>query len=113
VIYTHPEAAAVGLTAGQAREQGYDVVEGKLPMSFSGRYLTETERGRGICKVVLDKRYHTLLGVHIIGAECSEMIYGASAMIEEELRVEEIREIVFPHPTVSEILKDTVATIQL
>jgi len=113
VIYTHPEAAAVGLTAGQAREQGYDVVEGKLPMSFSGRYLTETERGRGICKVVVDKRYHTLLGVHMIGAECSEMMYGASAMIEEELRVEEIREIVFPHPTVSEILKDTVATIQL
>lgn len=108
VIYTHPEVATVGLTAAEAQKKGIAVITGKLPLSYNGRYLAETEGGRGFCTVVVDKEYRTLLGVHIIGHSCSEMIYGAAAMIEDEMRVDEIREIVFPHPTVSEIIKDTI-----
>jgi dihydrolipoamide dehydrogenase len=57
--------------------------------------------------VVVDKKDKTLLGVHLIGGVCSEMIFGAAAMVDNEMRIDEIKEIVFPHPTVSEIIKDT------
>jgi dihydrolipoamide dehydrogenase len=107
VIYTHPEVATVGLTVAEAEKRGLAVVGAKLPLSYSGRYCAENEGGRGMCKVVVDKKYGTLLGVHMIGGLCSEMIFGAAAMVESELRVEDIKEIVFPHPTVSEIIKDT------
>jgi dihydrolipoamide dehydrogenase len=107
VIYTHPEVATVGLTQAEAEKKGIRVKTSKLPLSYSGRYLAETEAGRGICKVVVDAEYGTLLGVHMIGGVCSEMIFGAAAMIEDELRVDDIKHIVFPHPTVSEIIKDT------
>ena len=107
VIYTHPEVATVGLTVDDAEKRGYKVVSAKLPLSYSGRYCVENEGGRGVCKVVIDKQYKTLLGVHMIGGMCSEMIFGAAAMIDNELRVDDIKEIIFPHPTVSEIIKDT------
>jgi dihydrolipoamide dehydrogenase len=113
VIYTHPEVATVGYTQEQASEAGYDAVAMKLSMSYNGRYLAETEAGRGICKVVVDRQYGTLLGVHLIGSACSEMIYGAAAMIEDEMRIKDIRDIVFPHPTVSEIIKDTCMHVKL
>ena len=108
VIYTHPEVATVGMTLDEATKLGHDASCAKLPLSFSGRYLAENEGGRGICKVVIDKKYGTLLGVHMIGGACSEMIFGAAAMIENELRVDDVKDIVFPHPTVSEVIKDAV-----
>jgi len=108
VIYTHPEVAVVGATLEEAAKLGYDATCAKLPLSFNGRYLAENEAGRGICKVVIDKQYGTVLGIHMIGGACSEMIFGAATMIENELRVSDVKEIVFPHPTVSEIIKDTV-----
>ena len=107
VIYTHPEVATVGPTIADAEKRGLAVVGARLPLTYSGRYCAENEGGRGICKIVIDKKYKTLLGVHMIGGLCSEMIFGVAAMVESELRVEDIKEIVFPHPTVGEILKDT------
>lgn len=112
VIYTHPEVATVGLTPADAGKLGRTVVSAKLPLSYSGRYLAENEGGRGICKVVVDSQYKTLLGVHMIGGTCSEMIFGAAAMVESELRVDDIKEIIFPHPTVSEIIKDTLLHVR-
>jgi dihydrolipoamide dehydrogenase len=113
VIYTHPEVAMVGLTEAEAAEAGIATLTAKLPMSYNGRYLAESDGERGICKVVVDKQYGTLLGVHIIGGHCSEMIYGAAALIEDELRVQDIQEIVFPHPTISEIIRDTLMQVKL
>ncbi len=107
VIYTHPEVACVGFTKEQAEEAGFEVSVSKLPMSFSGRYLAETSGERGLCKVVADNKTKTLLGVHMIGSACSEMIYGAAHMIECKSTVDEIKSTVFPHPTVAEIIKDT------
>ena len=107
VIYTHPEVATVGLTLGEAERAGHQAIAEKLPLSYNARYLAENEGGRGMCKVVVDRENGTLLGVHMIGGACSEMIFGAAAMIERELRVSDIKEIVFPHPTVGEIIKDT------
>jgi len=106
VIYTNPEVGSVGETEETAKEKGLDAEIVKLPLSYSGRYLAENEGGDGIIKVLLDKRYGTILGLHMIGSYASEIIYGAAMMIETEMRVEDIRQIVFPHPTVSEVIKE-------
>jgi dihydrolipoamide dehydrogenase len=111
VIYTHPEAAAVGLTKEEAAAQGLLVVEARLPLTFNGRYLAETEGERGTIRVVADAKSKRLLGVHMLGGNCSELIFGAATMIERGLMVEDISKIVFPHPTVSEILRDAIAQL--
>jgi dihydrolipoamide dehydrogenase len=108
VVYTNPEVAAVGLTEDQAKQQGIPVKVGKMPLSANGRYLAEHDGERGQVKVLLHADTGVLLGVHMIGAACSEMIFGAAAMIEAEFRAKEIQEIVFPHPTTSEVIRDTV-----
>ena len=108
VVYTQPEAAGVGLTEAEAEAKGIEVESASLPMRVSGRFLAENgSKAGGICKVITAADTGTLLGVHLLGGVSSEIIYGASAMIEAELRVKDIREVIFPHPTVSEIIKDT------
>ncbi|NMB97503.1 MAG: dihydrolipoyl dehydrogenase, partial [Clostridiaceae bacterium] len=101
VIYTNPEVAGVGETEESAREKGMEVDVANVSMRYSGRYLAENEGGDGICKVLVEKKTRRLVGVHMIGNYASEIIYGAGAMIEMEMRVDDIKEIVFPHPTVS------------
>ncbi len=106
VIYTNPEVGSVGETEETAKENGLDVEIIKLPLSYSGRYLAETEGGDGIIKILVDKKYRIIKGLHMIGSYASEIIYGAAMMIETEMRVEDIRQIVFPHPTVSEVIRE-------
>lgn len=111
VVYTVPEIATVGLGEDEAKKAGIPVKVGKMPMSASGRYLAEHADERGQVKVILHAETGVLLGVHMIGGACSEMIWGAAALIEAEFRAKEIEEIVFPHPTVSELIRDTIFTI--
>jgi len=108
VVYTHPEIAGVGLTESAARAQGVDVEVRRLPMAYAGRFIAENEGKDGFCKVVVGKKYREILGVHLVGGACSEMIWGACGLIEAQLRVQDAQEIVFPHPTVSEIIRETV-----
>lgn len=108
VVYTNPEVAAVGMTEDEAKKRGIPVKTGKMPLTANGRYLAEHDDERGQVKVILHAETGVLIGVHMIGAACSEMIFGAAAMIEMEFRAREIQEIVFPHPTVSEVIRDTV-----
>lgn len=108
VIYTNPEVAGVGLTAKEAKEQGIDFIEKSITMNFSGRYLAENERGDGIIKIIVDKKWNKLIGVHMIGSYASEIIYGADLMIEKEMTIDEIKQLVFPHPTVSEALREAI-----
>jgi dihydrolipoamide dehydrogenase len=108
-VYTLPEAAGCGLTEQDAEKQGRNVLTASMQMRANGRFLAEHgKRAGGLCKVVVDAETQVLLGVHLLGAVSSEMIYGAAAMIEAELRVQDIKEIIFPHPSVSEIIRDTV-----
>ena len=72
--------------------------------------IAENEGKNGLCKIIINEEFSQVAGVHMIGSACSEMIYGASLMIEHELRVNDITDIVFPHPTVSEIIRDTMFT---
>ena len=113
VIYTHPEVACVGLTAEQAASRGIDAVEKSMPLTYNGRYLAETDGERGVIKVVAERRFGTVLGVHMYGGVCSEMIHGAAVMIEAELRVQDVRDIVFAHPTVAEMIKDTIVEMNI
>ena len=105
VIYTDPEIAAVGLTEERARAGGLAARTVKMPLGASGRFLAETDGERGLVKAVLGGR-DELLGMHVIGPYASEMIGAACVMIENEMRASDIREIVFPHPTVGEIMKE-------
>ena len=108
VIYTHPEVGSVGETEETAKAKGLDDECAKITMKFSGRYVAENEGGDGIAKVLVDKKYRNILGVHLIGNYASEIIFGAVTMMEAELCVEDIKEIVFPHPTVCEILREAI-----
>lgn len=108
VIYTNPEVACVGETEESAMEKGIDFDVSKVSMRFSGRYLAENDGGNGICKVLIDKKHEKIIGVHMIGNFSSEIIYGAGLMIESEMRVRDIKELVFPHPTVSEIIREAI-----
>ncbi len=112
VVYTNPEVAVAGLTKEQAEERGLKVTTGKIPMTINARYVAEHPGERGLCKVVVEEGTRRLLGVHMIGGACSEMIFGAAAMLETELREEEIDEIIFPHPTTSEVMKDVFMAVR-
>lgn len=107
-VYSMPEIAGCGMTEKQAKEAGHNVATASLPLLMSGRFLAENgKKGAGSVKVVVDADTKVLLGVHMFGGLCSEMIWGAAAMIEAELRVQDIQEIVFPHPTVGEVIRST------
>ena len=108
VIYTTPEVGCVGETEDSCKQKGIDYEVVNLTMKYSGRYVAETEGGinDGICMMVMDKKYHNIIGVHMIGNYASEIIFGAVFMIESEMRVEELRQMIFPHPTVCEILRE-------
>jgi len=108
VIYTHPEVATVGMTEEEAVAAGVDFEVKKLSMRFSGRFIAENEGADGLCKVLIHKKHRNVLGVHMIGNGSSEAVWGAALMIEQELRVKDAKEIIFPHPTVSEIIRETI-----
>ena len=110
VVYTNPEVAGVGETEESAKTKGIAYNVAKLPMTYSGRFVAENERGSGLCKILTGKRHGEIIGVHMLGNPCSEMIYGACTAIEQEMTVKEMQEVVFPHPTVSEIIKETLFT---
>ena len=106
VIYTNPETAAVGETVASAEEKGYECEAIKVSMRYSGRYLAENEGGDGICKIIIDKDSKQILGVHMIANYSSEIIYGAGMLIQNKTKVEDMEKIVFPHPTVAEIIRE-------
>ena len=112
IVYTNPEVASVGLTEEQAKKEGIEYKIAKLPMAFAGRFVAENEGGAGICKVLTGAKHGEILGVHILGNPCSEIIFGACMAIEQEMTLKEMEEIVFPHPTVSEIIKEAVFSIE-
>jgi dihydrolipoamide dehydrogenase len=113
VVYTNPEVAGVGLTEEAAQKAGIPYRIAKLPMSYAGRFVAENEGGSGLCKVLVGERYGEVLGVHMLGNPSSEIIYGACLAIEQEMTLREMQEVIFPHPTVSEIFKETLSNITI
>ncbi len=111
IVYTNPEVATVGLTEEQAQNKGIEYIVAKLPMTYSGRFVAENEGATGLCKVLFSPQ-RKILGVHMLGNPCSEMIHGACMAIEQGMTIEALQKVVFPHPTVSEIFKETLFAIK-
>lgn len=111
VIYTTPEVASVGETKDSAEKKGLHVREVKVPMMYSGRYVAETMNGDGFCKLIYDLDRKCLVGVQLIGNYASEIIYGAAMMLETQMPVSQLKKLVFPHPTVCEIIREALFKI--
>lgn len=103
--YCDPEVASVGLTEAKAKESGYDVKIGKFPFSASGkaRILGETD---GFVKIVAEKKYDEVLGVHIIGPHATELLAECVVAMALETTADELGRIIHAHPTVSEAVME-------
>jgi dihydrolipoamide dehydrogenase len=99
--FTHPEVASVGLTEAKAREAGHDVVVGKFPWAALGRAQTYGNTD-GLTKIVADKKYGEILGVHIIGPSASDLIPEAVLAIQLEATLEDLANSIHAHPTLGE-----------
>ena len=108
VIYTNPEMGFVGETEETCKEKGIEYRKVTLPMSYSGRYLAENEGGEGKIKLLVDPVHNRILGCHLIGSYASEIILSVGIMVETEMRIDDIKEIIFPHPTVGEVIREAI-----
>lgn len=106
VVYTNPEIAGAGKTEDELQAEGIPYIVKKLPMAFSGRFVAENEQGNGLCKLILAED-GTVIGAHMLGNPASELIVIAGIAIEKGMKAEELASIVFPHPTVGEIIKES------
>ena len=105
VVYTNPEVACVGLTEEQATAAGIGYRLHKLPMTYAGRFVAENEGQTGLFKALVSPD-GKILGVHMLGNSSSEFVCAACMAITNGLTVEQLQRTVFPHPTVSEMLKE-------
>jgi dihydrolipoamide dehydrogenase len=105
VTFCHPEIGSVGLTEAKAREQGYDVKVGKFPFTANSRASIVGEH-EGFIKIVSEKEYGEVLGVHIIGPQATELIAEAVTAMELEATVEDLMWTIHAHPTLAEAMLD-------
>jgi dihydrolipoamide dehydrogenase len=105
--YCNPQIASVGLTEAKAKEGGREIRVGRFPFVGNGKAIALGE-DQGLVKVVFDKKTGQLLGAHMIGAEVTELIQGYVVAMNLETTEEELMHTVFPHPTLSEMMKEAV-----
>jgi len=106
VIYTAPECASVGETEETAGARDVEYLKASVPMVLSGRFLAENTSLEGMCKVLIEKDSRRVIGAHILGSYASEMIVAAGVMIEMQMTAEDAKEVVYPHPTVCEVIRE-------
>jgi dihydrolipoamide dehydrogenase len=105
--YCQPQVASVGLTEAKAKEGGREIRVGRFPFVGNGKAIALGE-DQGLVKVVFDKKTGQLLGAHMVGAEVTELIQGYVVAMNLETTDEELMHTVFPHPTLSEMMKEAV-----
>ncbi|RTL54570.1 MAG: dihydrolipoyl dehydrogenase [Bradyrhizobiaceae bacterium] len=105
--YCHPQVASVGLTEAKAKEAGKEIRVGRFPFVGNGKAIAQGE-DQGMVKVIFDKKTGQLLGAHMVGAEVVEMIQGFVVAMNLETTEEELFHTIFPHPTISETMKEAV-----
>jgi dihydrolipoamide dehydrogenase len=108
--YCHPEVGSVGLTEPAARERGLDVAVGKFPFTAIGKAKILNDTG-GFVKIVTDKKYDEVVGVHIIGPHATELIAEATAAINLEATAESLFQAVHAHPTLSEAMGEAAMSV--
>ncbi|OJF90032.1 dihydrolipoyl dehydrogenase [Pararhizobium antarcticum] len=105
--YCNPQVASVGLTEAKAKEQGRDIRVGRFPFVANGKAIALGE-DQGMVKTIFDKKTGELLGAHLVGAEVTELIQGFVIAMNLETTEEDLMHTIFPHPTISETLKESV-----
>ncbi len=105
--YCHPQIASVGLTEAKAKEAGKDIRVGRFPFVGNGKAIAQGE-DQGMVKVIFDKKTGQLLGAHMVGHEVTELIQGFVVAMNLETTEEELFHTIFPHPTISETMKEAV-----
>jgi dihydrolipoamide dehydrogenase len=105
--YCNPQIASVGLTEKAAKEKGYDIRVGKFPFIGNGKAIALGEPD-GMTKTIFDRKTGQLLGAHMVGAEVTELIQGFVIAMNLETTEEELFQTVFPHPTLSETMHESV-----
>jgi dihydrolipoamide dehydrogenase len=105
--YCHPQVASVGLTEAKAKEQGLEVKVGRFPFIGNGKAIALGE-SEGLIKTIFDAKTGELLGAHMIGAEVTELIQGYVVGQKLETTEADLMETVFPHPTLSEMMHESV-----
>lgn len=105
--YCTPQVASVGLTEAKAKAAGYDIRVGRYSFSANGKAIALGE-DQGLVKTIFDKKTGQLLGAHMVGAEVTELIQGFVIAMNLETTEEELMHTVFPHPTLSEMMKESV-----
>ncbi|MBQ3571580.1 MAG: dihydrolipoyl dehydrogenase [Clostridia bacterium] len=107
IVYTSPEFSSVGISEEIALDRGINFTVKKLPMIYSGKFVTENLNVNGICKIIIDNDSNKIIGAMMIGDGAGEVILALSNMISLEIPVSKICKFVFPHPSIGEIIKDT------
>jgi len=105
--YCQPQIASVGLTEAAAKERKIEVRVGRFPFVGNGKAIALGE-DQGLVKVIFDKKTGALLGAHMVGAEVTELIQGYVVAMNLETTEEELMHTIFPHPTLSEMMKEAV-----
>jgi dihydrolipoamide dehydrogenase len=105
--YCSPQIASVGLTERAAKDKNIDIRVGRFPFVGNGKAIALGE-DQGLVKVIFDKKSGALLGAHMVGAEVTELIQGYVIAMNLETTEEELMHTVFPHPTLSEMMKEAV-----
>ncbi|WP_445487774.1 dihydrolipoyl dehydrogenase [Rhodopseudomonas sp. RCAM05734] len=105
--YCQPQVASVGLTEAKAKESGREIRVGRFPFVGNGKAIAMGE-DQGLAKVIFDKKTGRLLGAHLVGAEVTELIQGFVVAMNLETTEEELFHTIFPHPTISETMKEAV-----
>ncbi len=105
--YCHPQVASVGLTEEKAKAAAFEIRVGRFPYLANGKAIALGEP-EGLVKTIFDKKTGRLLGAHLVGAEATELIQGFVVAMNLETTEEELMHTIFPHPTISETMKEAV-----
>lgn len=108
VIYSCPEAAWVGASEQNLRKENMEYGCGSCSMRYSGKFMVENIKEQGICKLIWDKKSRQIQGCFLIGDGASEIIITVKNMIEEHKTLDDIKQMVFPHPSIGEIIQECV-----
>jgi len=111
-VFTKPEIASVGMTEEQAKSQGIEYEVGIFPLSNNGKTLITKEIENTMIKIITNKKYDEIIGVHIYGPRASDLITEASLAIRLEATLDELFTTVHPHPTIAEAMKEAALAVK-
>ena len=108
--YCDPEIGSIGLTEAKAREKGFEVQIGQFPFMPMAKANIVGEP-HGFIKIVADKQYGEILGIHIIGPKATELVSSSVALLGGEFTVEELINTMYPHPTLNEVFPEAARAV--